>query len=91
MERILNQSLRPISLQVSYMGVCNQSQEFDRPVLLKNGLDENMIVRMWLPDSKEPVITSLLPGWNPELVIKMEWVNNTTTEGFVQGSLQYGY
>lgn len=72
------------SIQISKLGpVTTGNFSQSTPFLLKNITDENLTVEVQLANMPSTITTVLYPGWNPELVIK---VNNAVAD-----QLQYGF
>lgn len=67
--QIHNENERTISLQVSKMkqldaGEYTQEQAF----LIKNITESNITLSILLADDEDYITTTILPGWNPEVV-----------------------
>lgn len=81
----LNQNERPTSLQVSRLYLL-PAGDFELPygsnaVLVKNITDDNVTVEVLLKDSEgQYVSTVFYPGWNPELVIGIKTVPESTLQ-----------
>ena len=81
----LNQNERPTSLQVSRLYLL-PAGDFELPygsnaVLVKNITDDNVTVEVLLKDSEgQYVSTVFYPGWNPELVIGIKAVRESTLQ-----------
>ena len=81
----LNQNARPTSLQVSRLSLL-PAGDFELPygsnaVLVKNITEDNVTVEVLLKDSEgQYVSTVFYPGWNPELVIGIKAVPESTLQ-----------
>lgn len=81
----LNQNERPTSLQVSRLSLL-PAGDFELPygsnaVLVKNITEDNVTVEVLLKDSEgQYVSTVFYPGWNPELVIGIKSVPESTLQ-----------
>lgn len=81
----LNQNERPTSLQVSRLSLL-PAGDFELPygsnaVLVKNITEDNVTVEVLLKDLEgQYVSTVFYPGWNPELVIGIKAVPESTLQ-----------
>lgn len=85
--KIINREGIENSLQVSTLGNITGT-EFSLPngeaFLIKNISTDVISLKVQLSEMTEPIETSFYPGWNPELVVKIVEITDSS-------SLQYGY
>ena len=79
-----NRNDKPTSLQVSKLFLIPQGNftvsDKAYPVLIKNITDSNVTLEVLLADSNDYVSTVLYPGWNPELIVGIKSVPESTLQ-----------
>ena len=74
-----------ITSQISKLGVIPiNGFEPNFTFLIKNNTDSNLLVNIKLANNEEYIITTIYPGWNPEICSGINYLGSL-------GDLQFGY